>query len=210
MGESPSDSEPEASSGGSGRALLPSGDRRRGTGAGVGIIALLAAVGLLASVAFLPGGATAQASFTADDVNVASNAGVVTSLTVAPAGEITYDGLERPPNETTVVVSVRVADGSWERVGNETLDVSTQQGSTSFDFPTIDVFAETSTTPADFRPSDGSRKQVDMDVRLRVTLADAGPGGDDVTATVSDTSTVTVTNEAATAGASGKANTGAS
>lgn len=208
MGGKPSDSDAEVPTTDSRWRTLPSRDGRRDARAVV--VALLVAAGLLVSVTVLPGGAVAQASFTASDVSVTSNAGMVTSLTVAPSGEITYNGLEQPPDETTVVVEVRVADGAWEQVGSKTLAVSTQEGSKSYDFSTIDVLAATSATPGDFRPSDGSQKQVDMDVRLQVTLAGAGPGGNDVTTTVSDTSTVTVTNEQAQAGASGSANTNAS
>lgn len=173
--------------------------------------AVLAMVVLLATSAglFGAGSAVAVTDFTAEDVHVVSDGGVVTSLTVAPTGTITYDGLEAEPSTVTVAVMVRLPDGQWETVATKNLSASGREGSVQYDFSTVDLFRQSSLSTADIaRPSDGANATTTVEVRVAATLVGAGPNGTDVEAAASDSFDVVVENSPAGAAVGGRANTG--
>lgn len=169
-------------------------------------LVLLVATG---AVLVLTGGATAHTSFTANDVAITSNGGNVQSLTVAPTGDVHYQGLEQPPSDVYVVVDVKKSSAStWETLDNKTISASGLEGNASFDFATIDLLAQSSMTQSDFRSSDGTTSSTDVDIRVTATLVGAGPSGSDVTAASQATFTVTVENIPAGGNVGGQANTG--
>lgn len=169
-------------------------------------LVLLVAAG---AVLVLSGGATAHTSFTANDVAITSNGGSVQSLTVAPTGDVHYQGLETPPSSVDVVVEVQGGSaGSWETIGSKSLSASGLEGNVSFDFNTIDLMSQSSMTQSDFRSSDGVTSSTDVEIRVTATLVGAGPSGSDVTAASQDTFTVTVENVPAGGNVGGNANTG--
>lgn len=167
------------------------------------VVALLA----VALATLWPGSAVAHTSFSADDVSVESNNGVITELTVAPAGDVHYSGLEQTPERLDLVVSVKHSDGSWEQIGAKNRSASGLEGTVDYDFDTIDVLKQSSLTVADLRSPDGESSSTDVTIRVEATLVGSGPSGTDVTSTAADTFTVTVTNAPAGANVGGSANT---
>lgn len=171
--------------------------------AGMAVALVLAVV--MSSFVSTP--AVAHTTFTADDLSVTSNNGVLTSLSVAPAGDVHYDGLEQPPERFDLVVSIKPSGGSWEQLDEKSLNASGLEGTASYSFSSIDVLKETSLTTADLRAADGDSTSTELTVRVEATLVGAGPNGSDVTSTGTDTFAVTVTNEQSGAGVGGQANT---
>lgn len=171
--------------------------------AGIVLVILLAA----GMMSFFSASAVAHTTFTAGDVATTSNNGVLTSLTVAPEGDIHYNGLEQPPSRIDLVVSIKQSGGSWEQIETKTLTASGLEGTVPFNFDNIDVLKQSSLTAADFRAADGETATTELTIQVGATLVGAGPTGSDVTTTGTDTFTVTVTNEAAGATVGGEANT---
>jgi hypothetical protein len=187
-------------------ALDDGGDDRGYRASAAGVTALIALLALVAGLALLPTPSVAHASFTAADVNATGNAGVLQSLTVAPDGSVHYDGLEQTPDSLQINVSVDTGSG-FETVATKSLSASGREGNVSYSFNRVDVIGQTSLTPAEFRATDGATSTTTLDLRVEVTLVGAGPSGADVTATATDQFTVTVTNEAASAGVHGTGQT---
>lgn len=163
---------------------------------------------LISTLAFAPG-ASAHATFTANDVYVTSNGGNLQSLTVAPDGDVHYDGLESVPSGADVEVQMKLAnDSTWETVGSKNVSATGQQGDITFNFSTIDVLANSSLTKADFKAAgDGTNQTTTVDIRVVATLYDSGENGNDVTATSATSFDVEVQNEKISTSAGGKANT---
>lgn len=150
----------------------------------------------------------AHATFTAGDLALTGNAGHLTALTVAPSGDVHYRGLESPPTSVDVEVQVRLNRSStWETVATTSVSASGRQGTANFSFAQINLLTTSSLQASDFRAADGSTSSTAVDIRVHATLVGAGPGGADVVATAADSFVVSVTNEPATAGAGGQANT---
>lgn len=170
-----------------------------------GLIA--AAILAVAPATLWPASAVAHTSFSATDVSVESNNGVVTELTGAPAGDVHYSGLERAPERLDLVISVKAAGGSWQPIGTKNLPASGLEGTVAYDFDTIDVLQQSSLTAADLRRPDGQTSSTDLTIRVEATLVDGGPSGTDVTSAATDTFTVAVTNVPAGANVGGRANT---
>lgn len=167
-------------------------------------------VTVLAGVPLLSTSGAASTSLTTSNVGVTSNSGMLQSLTVAPNGTISYDGLESPPSSVVVTVSVREQSGSWQQLDRETTSASGLEGSTDYSFPTVDVLGSTSLQRQDFRAPDGDSKTTTLELRVSVALVGAGPGGSNVTTSATDSFDVTVTNEGARAGVNGRGNTNGS
>lgn len=174
---------------------------------GVGVLALVALLFLTLGA----GPVVAHTSFTASDVSFTSNSGQLTSLTVAPEGDVHYNGLESPPSSVDIAVMVRLNSSStWETVDSKSVSASGLEGSVNYSFAEINLLSQSSMTSSDFRAADGSTSTTTVDIQIEATLVGAGPGGGDVVATSGDTYTVTVTNEAAGGQVGGQANTGGS
>lgn len=168
------------------------------------IVVLLLAVFLIGT---LPQGTMAHTTFTAGDVSVTTNSGRLTSLTVAPDGDVHYDGLESEPSSIELVVYARLNSSStWENVISQSVAGSGLEGSVTYSFAEVDLLTETSMTSADFSASDGETEETDVSVKVEATLVGAGPSGGNVTASSMDTMTISVTNQEAGAGVGGQAN----
>jgi len=166
---------------------------------------------VVAAMVLLSGSSYAHTTFTANDVTVTGNSGQLKSFTIAPEGDVHYDGLEAEPTGVEVTVSTKLSSSStWETVSTKSLSASGLEGSVNYSFAATDLLKSTSFKKKDFRSADGSTKSTDVDVRVEVTLIGAGPGGANVTTTSTDTLSVSVTNEEAGANVGGKANSGGS
>lgn len=170
-----------------------------------GLIVLLATL-------LVSSGAMAHTSFTVNDASVTSNDGSLKSLTVAPSGDVHYDGLESEPSAVEVTVAIKKSNASsYETIGSQNITTATGlQGSVNYTFSTIDVLAQSSLTKADFRASEGATKNTSLDLQITVTLYDVGPSGSDETIQTMDPFVVSVTNEGITVGTGGKGNSNAS
>jgi hypothetical protein len=139
---------------------------------------LVAAVFLLivtTALAFAMGGASAHTEFTANDVTITSNGGNVKSLTVAPTGDLHYEGLEANPSSIDVVVEIKKSSSSsWNTLDSKSLSASGLEGNVSYDFSTVDVLGESSLKQSDFKSSDGQTSTTDLDIRVTATLVGAG------------------------------------
>lgn len=187
------------------RNSLPAVSRYKARAVIVGLLVLLAVTYLY----FVPGLTYAHTTFTAEDVSVTGNAGQLQTLTIAPSGDVHYDGLEAEPSSAEVTVSTKLSSSStWETVGTESVSTDGLEGTANFSFSEIDLLDETSMEKADFRAADDATEETDVDVKLEVILVGAGPDDENVTGSSSDTMTVSVTNEKAGVGAGGQANSG--
>jgi len=158
------------------------------------------------------------ASFTASNVSSATHDGAVDAVTIAPAGTVSWDGLDAAPTGCAVAVSVRDADSeaaAWTEVTTETLPISGLSDSDDFEIResgagnsphsggSIDL-TDGPFSAADFAASDGESATTTVDIRLVATIT----AEDTQRATVTDSFDVTVANRAADADTSGSANTG--
>lgn len=154
------------------------------------------------------GGAVAHTSLTAADVTVVSNSGKLVSLSVAPAGDIHFSGLEQEPTSVNLTVYVKKSSAStWESVDTKSIQATGLEGSVNFTFASIDLLQQSSLTKSDFEAADGQSSTTDVDVKVGTTLVGAGPNGSDVTASSQATFTVTVENVPAGGAVGGTANT---
>ena len=186
----------------------PPDSESKGIRRGWVVAAVCVLVVMAGTLAFTIGSASAHADFTANDVAITSNGGNVKSLTVAPTGDIHYQGLEAAPSSVDVVVEIKQSSGSsWETLDSKSVSASGLEGNVTFDFSTIDVLAASSLGQQDFRSNDGQTSTTDLDVRVTATLVGAGPNGDDVTTAATQTFTVSVENIPAGGNVGGKANT---
>lgn len=168
------------------------------------IVALVVA---LTATMVMSGGAAAHTTFTADDVTVTSNNGQIMALTVAPAGDIHYWGLESA-GDVNIAVETRQSGGTWEQVAEQNQSVSSLEGSLEYSFSTIDLLAESSISRVDFNANrDGGTSTNDIEIRVRATFIGAGDNGADIVTTTSDSFTVTVDNVGAGLNGGGNANT---
>lgn len=156
----------------------------------------------------LTGGATADTTFSASNVDVTSHGGTIQSLSIAPSGHVHYSGLESVPSAVTIDVQVKKATASsWDTVGTKSLSATGLAGNLSFDFQRLDIMSQSDLTKQDFKSGDGTTSNTEVDVRLAVTFVGAGSGGSDVTSTAQDSFLVNVTNIPAGAGINGNAGT---
>ena len=175
------------------------------------ILAMVAAAAVLGASTTTVG-ASAETSFTADNVEtLTTHNGMIQEVTVAPAGEIDYYGLESEPDEATVEVQVR-SDGTdgWETVDSTTVgseDTLGYAGTVEYGFDTIDLFDSSSLNRADLRAPNGETVETEIDIRVSVTFEESGTDGADVTDSSQDTFTVTVENIQSGADVGGNANT---
>ena len=171
-----------------------------------GIVAVL----LVTATVSMTGGVAAQTTFTANDVTTTTPSGHLKSVSVAPNGTVEYAGLESQPSSVDVAVQVRKQGGTWQTVSTKSLSASGLAGNVSYDFATLDLLQTTSLQKGDFPTApDGGDASTTLEVRVNATLVGAGPSGSDVTASSSDSFTVTVHNRKAGGGVTGRANTDA-
>lgn len=184
------------------------GEERQRRGIAIPVVgALLLALLAVLLVGVVPQTTLAHTAFAAEDVSLSTNSGRLTSLTVAPEGDVHYDGLEAEPSSIDIVVEARLnSSAAWETVATESVAGDGLEGSVNYSFAEANLLSGTSLSQSDFAAADGSTETTDVDLRVQVTLLGAGPEGSDVTATATDTMTVSITNEPAGAGVGGQAN----
>lgn len=160
-----------------------------------------------AGLSFVVSPASADTSFTANDATVTSPDGSVKSVTIAPAGTVTYSGMEQEPSGISVTVSVKTSsmDG-WKTVESKSLSVSGLEGSASYRFQKSDLLASTVMSASSFEAADGSTATTDVQVKVTAVVVGGGSEGADVTSEATSTFTVSVTNIEAGAGVGGQAN----
>lgn len=161
----------------------------------------------LGGTAFLTAPASASTSFSANDVAVTSHNGQLRELTIAPSGSVSFEGLESEANGISVVVDARLPDGTWSQVATKDISASGVTGTVSYDVAETSLLNSGPFTKNDFRPADGTTADTTVEVRVSAVVHESS--GEDVTATGSDTFTVSVTNVARGAGVGGEANTDA-
>jgi hypothetical protein len=152
-------------------------DRRRGRVPGLALpvagTVFIALLGLLL-VAVLPQATLAHTAFSAEDVRLSTNSGRLTSLTVAPAGDIHYDGLEAEPSSIYITVSARLSGTpSWEPVATGSVDGTGLHGTANYSVTEINLLSATSMSSSDFAAADGATASTDVEVRVQVALVGA-------------------------------------
>ncbi|MDQ2053665.1 hypothetical protein [Halobellus sp. H-GB7] len=173
----------------------------------VAVTVVFGSVGML----FMSAPASASTSFTANDVSATTANGKLNELTVAPNGTVSYSGLEQEPSGVTVTVEVKGGSASdWKEISSKSHSATGLSGEVSYDFSETRLLQDTSMKPSDFRATDGNSGSTDVQIRVTAVVEDAGPNGDDVTTTSTNSFAVTVENTKAGAGVGGKANAGAS
>ena len=174
-------------------------------------IVVLFVIATLALALGASGGVYAHTNFTASNVATQSNGGQLTSLTVAPTGDIHYDGLEAAPSSVDIEINVRKSGGSWETIGTTSTSATGQQGSVNFSFSQIDILSSSSLSPSDFQaPTDGGSQTTTLEIQVVATLVGVDDGGADITTSAMDSYDVTVNNQPVGGNVGGEANTGGS
>ena len=165
--------------------------------------------------------ASAQTTgFSASDITINSNDGTVSSLTMAPSINVTWDGQEQKVGQ--VKTSWYVSDpslSSESQVGSQTTtDVSSpttsneSAGGMDLSLGTFNMISNGPLSADNYTNSDESTN-LKKDVSISMDLVLATTGGDIITTktdAVSATYTVTVNNRTSTVTATGSANTGGS
>ncbi|WP_210424137.1 hypothetical protein [Halorussus ruber] len=179
-------------------------DRRRF----LGLLAGVAAGGAGASALARTGRADAGATFAASDVTVRTHDGALGALTIAPAGTVSWSGLEEPAENAALVLYAKLDSAlRYRELDGQRLDAAGLHGETEFRFETRDLLDGRGFSPADFTPDDGERRTRTVRLRLGVTVF----GADETVLTsgyADATFDVTVENRPEETGADGRANTG--
>lgn len=173
-------------------------------------ITTLIAVGLVLMISsFFVGGAMADGDFVANDIEeIETQNGMLDELTIAPEGDIWWEGLEKEPAEIELAVSAAVDDSQHVHTETITDGVEGLAGETSFEMDTMDLFEETNIGANDFRPGQGDTKTTTVTIELQVTILDED-GETLVAFDASDDFDVTVYNKHPGGGVGGQANTDA-
>lgn len=160
--------------------------------------------------------AVAASGLSASDVDVTSNDGDLTSLTIAPDITVGWSGQESPIAEVQYVWSASTSTNSGS-LGTFSKSISTPTKSdsgVSKTFDTINMLGKNG-GPLDASnfdaASDGGTKTTDVTITMDVTLKDSN--GNTVhtkNSALSSTYAVNVTNKTSTVSSSGTANTGGS
>jgi hypothetical protein len=185
----------------------PGSSGARTLGRKLAVVAMVVLVAL-GGTTLLSTSATAQTSFTANDVQTTSHNGQLKELSIAPEGTVSYEGLENPATGVTVTVAVKQSESStWTDLQTKEVGASGLHGSADYSFDKMSLIKGGPFNKKAFRPDDGETVGTDVDVRVTVTVHE--DGGEDVVATGTDTFTVTVENIERGAGVGGKGKTNA-
>ena len=161
-------------------------------------IALLFGVGIgsyLLGSAFI--GTTVAATLSIDNDSVTTDNGSISGLTLTVNSEVTWDGAETDPGDTTVELQVKHSD-SWETIDTHTANLTGLAGTHTHEFNSVDILGNSSWKKNDFKASgDGSSLETNIDARLSVETSNDidGDGSPESFTSNTDTFTVTVNNE---------------
>jgi len=180
-------------------------DRRRL----LGVLAGAAAGGAGASAYAHTSRADAGATFAASDVTVRTHDGALGAVTVAPAGTVSWSGLEEPAGSVALALYAKLdSDPRFYELDGQRLDAAGLHGETGYQFETRNLLGGPGLVAADFEPGDGEILTRVVRLRLEVTVY----ASDDETVLTSGdadaTFDVTVENRPEDGSVDGEANTG--
>jgi hypothetical protein len=180
-------------------------DRRRL----LGVLAGAAAGGVGASAYARTSRADAGATFAASDVTVRTHDGALGAVTVAPAGTVSWSGLEEPAGSAALALYAKLSsDRRFHELDGQRLDAAGLHGETGYQFETRNLLGGPGLAAADFEPGDGETLTRVVRLRLEVTVY----ASDDETVLTSGdadaTFDVTVENRPEDGSVDGEANTG--
>jgi hypothetical protein len=180
-------------------------DRRRL----LGVLAGAAAGGAGASAYARTSRADAGAAFAASDVTVRTHDGALGAVTVAPAGTVSWSGLEEPAGSAALALYAKLSsDRRFHELDGQRLDAAGLHGETGYRFETRNLLGGPGLAAADFEPGDGETLTRVVRLRLEVTVY----ASDDETVLTSGdadaTFDVTVENRPEDGSVNGEANTG--
>lgn len=180
-------------------------DRRRL----LGLLAGVAAGGAGASAFARTGRADAGATFGASDVTVRTHDGALDAVTVAPAGTVSWSGLEEPAGSVALSLYAKLDSAlRFRELDGQRLDATGLHGEADYQFGTRDLLDGPGFSAADFEPDDGETRT--RTVRLRLSVAVYATDGTELTAGYTDaTFDVTVENRPESETVTGRANAGA-
>ncbi len=165
----------------------------------------------LGAIATTSSPATA-ASLNAANVDVTSNDGSLSTLTIAPDVTVTWSGQESGISNIDYVWNVSTGNNSGQIDStSQSITGSPTSGDTNKVFPSIDLLQVLSASNFGGAPDGETSSGTDVTVSLKATLKDTN--GNIVTSKdplLTATFTVSVTNQASTTGGSGTANTSGS
>ncbi|UPV99436.1 hypothetical protein M0R88_12995 [Halorussus gelatinilyticus] len=181
-------------------------DRRRL----LGVIAGVASGGAGASAFSSRSGARAGATFAADDLTVRTDDGALGAVTVAPAGTVSWSGLETPAGGVALTLYAKyAADLRFRKLAGQRLPAAGLHGEADYAFQSRDLLAVEGFDTSDFDPDDGERATRRVALRLAVTVVGAD-GETTLTTGYADARfDVTVVNRPESGGVDGRANTAA-
>ena len=168
-------------------------DRRRLLGALAGVAAGGAGLASLLPAA----SASADADFAAEDVTVATDDGNVRGVTVAPAGTVSWRGLDEPAGRVALSLYAKLdADYRYRKLATDSLSARGLHGETAYDFGALDLLDRDGFAAADFSAADGETRTRRVRLRLAFEVY-AGDGETALTKGYADTVfDVTVENRA--------------
>jgi hypothetical protein len=180
-------------------------DRRRL----LSVLAGAAAGGAGASAYARTSRADAGAAFAASDVTVRTHDGALGAVTVAPAGTVSWSGLEEPAGSAALALYAKLdSDPRFHELDGQRLDAAGLHGETGYRFETRNLLGGPGLAAADFEPGDGETLTRVVRLRLEVTVY----ASDDETVLTSGdadaTFDVTVENRPEDGSVDGEANTG--
>ena len=180
-------------------------DRRRL----LGLLAGVAVGGAGASALSRRGEASAGATFAASDLTVRTDDGSLDSLTVAPAGTVSWSGLETPAGGVALTLSATYGGRPFRALASQRLPAAGLHGETDYAFESRDLLGVEEFDASDFAAADGERVTETVRLRLAVTVV-AADGETTLTTGRADARfDVTVENRPEEGAIDGRANTGA-
>jgi hypothetical protein len=180
-------------------------DRRRL----LGLLAGVAAGGAGASALSRRGEASAGATFAASDLTVRTDDGSLDSLTVAPAGTVSWSGLETPAGGVALTLSATHGGRPFRDFASQRLPAAGLHGETDYAFESRDLLGVEEFDASDFAAADGERVTETVRLRLAVTVV-AADGETTLTTGYADARfDMTVENRPEEGAVDGRANTGA-
>lgn len=181
-------------------------DRRRL----LGLLAGVAAGGVGASAFARTGRADAGATFAASDVTVRTHDGALDAVTVAPAGTVSWSGLEEPAGSVGLVLYAKLDSAlRYRELDGQRLDAAGLHGETDYRFETRNLLAGSGFSAADFEPDDGENRTRTVRLRFDITVYATDDETELTTGYADATFDVTVENRPEAGTVEGAANAGA-
>lgn len=181
-------------------------DRRRF----LGLLAGVAAGGAGASAFARTGRADARATFVASDVTVRTHDGALDAVTVAPAGTVSWSGLEESAGSVALALHAKLDSAlQYHELASRRLDAAGLHGGTDYQFETHNLLHESGFSARDFGPGDGETLTRQVRLRLAVTVYATDDETVLTTGYADATFDVTVENRPEKGTVDGRANTGA-